>query len=251
MGTRPAEKAIQKMNEEVFAKLEKLFRTCHAMAKHNRPFNDFVWQCQLDKAKATYINDKSARSFTQVRAETERANMKRVIERNKFASILSDGATDCSVTENEIVYVRVCERGVVSVKFMCCMATEKADAKGILNALKRAVESIGLEWEELLKKLVALGSDGASVMMGARKGVAALLKEKNPSIIGIHCFGHRLELAYKESLAKVDLGDKVLTLLMGLYYFYHNSPLNRSNLKNSFKPLGKKVVTPTRVGGTR
>ena len=149
------------------------------------------------------------------------------------------------------LFVRVCERGVVSVKFMGCMATEKADAKGILNALKRAVESICLEWEELLNKLVVFGFDGASVMMGARKGVAALLKEKNPSVIGIHCFGHRLELAYKESLAKVDLGDKVLTLLMGLYYFYHNSPLNRSNLKNSFKALGKKVVTPTRVGGTR
>ena len=111
-GYCPAEKAIQKMNEEVFAKLEKLFRTCHAMAKHNRPFSDFVWQYQLDKAKrldvgATYINDKSARSFTQVIAETEHANMKRVIERNKFASILSDGATDCSVTESERVYVRV------------------------------------------------------------------------------------------------------------------------------------------------
>ena len=104
--------------------------------------------------------------------------MKRAIERNKFASILSDGATDCSVTENEIVYVTVCQRGVVSVKFMGCMATEKTDAKGIFNALKHAVESIGLEWEELLKKLVALGSDGSSVMMGTRKGVAALLTEK-------------------------------------------------------------------------
>ena len=85
MGTPPAEKAIQKMNEEVFAKLEKLFRMCHAMAKHNRPFSNFVWQCQLNKAKGldvavTYINDKSARSFTQVIAETERANMKREIE---------------------------------------------------------------------------------------------------------------------------------------------------------------------------
>ena len=59
---------------------------------------------------------------------------------------------------------------------MGCMATEKADATGILNALKHAVESIGLEWEEFLKELVALGSDGASVMMGMRKGVAALLK---------------------------------------------------------------------------
>lgn len=38
---------------------------------------------------------------------------------------------------------------------------------------------------------------------------------------------------------------------MGLYYFYHDSPLNCSNLKNSFKALGKNVVTLTQVGGTR
>ena len=40
------------------------------------------------------------------------------------------------------------------------LATEKADAKGIFNALKRAVESIGLEWEELLRNwwpLVLMG----------------------------------------------------------------------------------------------
>lgn len=81
-----------------------------------QPFS--VWQCQLDKVKgldvgATYINYKSARSFTQAIAQTERANMKRVIERNKFPSILSDGATDCSVTENEII----CQ----SLRAWCCV----------------------------------------------------------------------------------------------------------------------------------
>ena len=115
MGTRPAEKALQKMNEEVFAKLEKLSGTCHALAKHNRPFKDFVWQCQLDKAKGlnigtTYHNDKSARLLTQAIADTERNKVKTEIEGSKFVSILSDGATDSSVTENEIVYVRVCKQ---------------------------------------------------------------------------------------------------------------------------------------------
>ena len=85
MGTRAAQKAIQRMNEEVLAKLEKNFRTCHAMAKHNRPFNDFVRQHQLDKVKSldvgtTYINDKSARSFTEAIAEIEHANMKRTCD---------------------------------------------------------------------------------------------------------------------------------------------------------------------------
>ena len=62
------------MNDEVFAKLEKMFRTCHAIAKHNRPFKDFVWQCKLDKGKGlkigtTYNNDKSARMFAQEMAD--------------------------------------------------------------------------------------------------------------------------------------------------------------------------------------
>lgn len=87
-------------------------------------------------------------------------------------------------------------------------------------------------------------------MMGVRKGVAALLKEGKACIVRIHCFAHRLELAYKESLTKVALGEKVVMLLKSLYYFYHNSPLNRSNLRSSFKALGKKVVIPSQVGGS-
>jgi len=94
------------MNEEVFAKLEKMFRTSHALAKHNRPFKDFVWQRQLDKAKGlnigtTYHNDKSARLFTQAIADTERDKVKTETEGSKFVSILSDGATDSSVTEDD------------------------------------------------------------------------------------------------------------------------------------------------------
>lgn len=42
------------------------------------------------------------------------------------------------------------------------------------------------------------------------------MKERNACIVSIHCFGHRLELGYKESLTKVALGKKVVTLLMGL-----------------------------------
>ncbi|XP_041132044.1 uncharacterized protein LOC121329964 isoform X1 [Polyodon spathula] len=38
---------------------------------------------------------------------------------------------------------------------------------------------------------------------------------------------------------------------MGLYYFYHNSPLNRANMISSYRVLGQKPLVPTRVGGTR
>ena len=58
------------------------------------------------------------------------------------------------------------------------------------------------------------------------------------------------ELAYKDAVKKVSLYDSAIVLLMGLYYFYKNSPKQRSNLNLSFEALGDKKVLPTWVGGT-
>ena len=44
----------------------------------------------------------------------------------------------------------------------------------MISAIKRAVETV-MEWEDFKNKLVALGSDGASVMLGKNNGVIALL----------------------------------------------------------------------------
>ena len=60
------------------------------------------------------------------------------------------------MTENEIVYVRVCKQGTISVKFIGCMSTEKVDAKGILNTIEHAVQVTGLKCNELLQKVVVL-----------------------------------------------------------------------------------------------
>ena len=95
-----------------------------------------------------------------------------------------------------------------------------------------------------------MGSDGASAMLGKKSGVLALLKEQQPSLIGIHCSAHRLELCYKDAMKKVPMAEKVLTLLTGLYYMYRNSPLNRTNLKNAFRCLSINIKLPTGAGGT-
>ena len=98
---------------------------------------------------------------------------------------------------------------------------------------------------------MALGSDGAAVMLRKNSGLITLLQVQQPSMIAVHCSGHRLELAYKESIKKFPLAEKVVTLQTGLSYVYKNSAVNRTNLKNTYKCLGIKVLLPTRVGGTR
>ena len=52
---------------------------------------------------------------------------------------------------------------------------------------------------DLEHKMVACGSDGASVMTGHRNGVSALLKQVAPWIIATHCVTHRLVLATAEA----------------------------------------------------
>ena len=63
------------------------------------------------------------------------------------------------------------------------------------------------------------------------------------------CFS--LELAYKDAVKKNDVYDKVIVLLMGVYYFYRNSPKMRECLRKTCLFLGIGFLIPSRVGGTR
>lgn len=64
-------------------------------------------------------------------------------------------------------------------------------------------------------------------------------------------YAHRLELAYKDAMRKYPSHKVLGELLDGLYLFYHNSPLNRSDLGRVCEVLDVPKVVPTRIGGTR
>ena len=177
----------------------------------------------------------------------------------KFLSILSDSSTDSAIIEQEIVYMRYALKGTSHTHFLGLAAVEKANAahifQGINSTLDKvlAIEQTSSPAERLWReKLVALGTDGASVMLEKNNGMVAKFKTANGQhIIGVHCMDHRLELAFKDSTAKNTCHKKLEELLLGLYYFYHSSALNRANLQRSFGILALRPVMPTRVGGTR
>ena len=162
--------------------------------------------------------------------------------------VICDGCTDSSIEEQEIVYIRTCVRGDIDTSFLAVNAPQRADADGILSIVTQALDSTETNWKY---KLVGFGSDGANVMMGKNNGVVAKLKTMQPSLQGVHCSSHRLELAFKECAKKVATFQRMNTLLTGLYLFYHNSPLNRNNLKTSFEASQLSPLMPTKVGGTR
>lgn len=85
-------------------------------------------------------------------------------------------------------------------------------------------------------------SADATVMTGLTGGVPTLFKNEQPCLQAIHCYAHRLELAYKDALKKLTLYGTSSNPLLNLYLSYHHSPLNRSNLKTTFQTLSLPLV---------
>ena len=244
------------LDKAILTNMSPLFRISHALAVNARPFTDYVWHCELEEAMGVsiskdYRNDKAARMFTKYIAEVERRKLEMELKKSKFVCVMVDGTTDCSIQEQELVFVRYASKGDINVRFASVETCEKADAASITQAVFNSMTTVGLSKQDFVKKLVGFASDGAAVMQGRNNGVAVRLREHQPKLQSVHCMAHRLELAYRDVLKTVPIFKRMDSFLLGLYLFYHNSALNRSNLKTSFKSMDESCIVPTRVGGTR
>ncbi|XP_053398417.1 zinc finger protein 862-like [Mercenaria mercenaria] len=254
-----SERSLSMLNSAAINKLRILFCNAHYIAKLGRPYSDYVHLCKLDRGNKqldighTYTTDKYCQVFVRSIADTIRQTQKDHISNSKFISVISDGSTDCSSKEAECIMLRSAAAGKVLTQFIGLKHVAKADSEQISRAIIETLnERIGDTWEE---KLLAVGCDGASVMLGVKNGVVQKLRQhtNKPKTFSIHCSAHRLELSFKDAMKQVPakVHQKCEALLLNIYLFYKYSPLNRANLKVSFETLGEKMVIPTRVGGTR
>lgn len=135
-----------------------------------------------------------------------------------------------------------CSEGKVKVGFVGVKAVSKPDATNIAEVVCSIMDSeVSTDWKN---KLVALTTDGASVMTGVHNGVVTKLRANRPNVLEIHCMAHKLEFAFSDGIRK-----NVMDLLSGLYTLYHKSGVN--SLKQHFRERHMKALMPTRVGGTR
>ena len=224
------------------------------MPKHARPYTAFVWMCALDQVKGlpigrTHQNDKQCAEFIHHIAQAPQCVIREIVDKVKFISLICDGSTDSSRTEAELAFIRCCHKGAISVHFVGVKNVGKGDAQGIERATSTLFKEYfgGPTWE---RKLVGTDTDGASNMLGKNNGFVARLRARltRPELVGVHCSAHRNELAYKNAACSIKLFKKVDSLLLSMYLFYRNSPLNRSNLKEAFVAIGEPPRIPSRVG---
>ncbi|XP_019465901.1 zinc finger protein 862-like [Meleagris gallopavo] len=253
--TVSAEQMLKSMNSVTIGRVESTFRTCHAIAKSGWPFTDPDWICKLDDAKGTDIgsvfrNDKSARIFIHFMAEVERKSLKEKLENCKYFSLISDEFTDSIFKSAVVVYVRFANEGKVHCQIVGVQPVQKNDASTIKSAIEETFQinlQLSLASQDCSRKLVGFGSDGT----GQNDGVANLVREIQPCVQSVHCFAHRLRLAYKGALENVQLYGILTSGLRNMYYFYHNSPLNKNNLKAIYEAIKLYPAIPFRIGGSQ
>ena len=83
--------------------------------------------------------------------------------------------------------------GVKRDRFLSLLQLDRAMGEDLVSKIVRELEDVMPHNWELSRHLVAVGCDGASVMLGENRGVAGILKAKHaPFVTAIHCAAHKV-----------------------------------------------------------
>lgn len=249
----PLPRALLSMSKEVSQKMERLFDIAYFVAKREMPFTSFPHLCKLEMKHGvelgnTYINDKACKTSVTAIAGQLKHELSSKLQSSKFISVMADSACDVGVREVEDVYTCHLVKGEIENSFVGLKACENSKAPGIKAAVETAMTEVFRDWKE---KTVALGADGANVMLGEISGVYGLLKQEIPHIMKVHCVAHRLELSFADTLSDVPVLKDVKEMLQGIWKHYHYSAKAVRELKELAESMEVRAYKAIKADGTR
>jgi len=150
--------------------------------------------------------------------------LQKVNQSGKFG-LLVDEVTDISTTEQMVAFIQyVTDTGLTETPFLyiadCLADSGSANSETLLKVITDNLTRLDLSTDNIS----GFVSDGASVMVGVKEGVATKLKRINPKIISVHCIAHRLALACTDTNADISYIKQVEEILRQLWQFMENSP---------------------------
>uniref|UniRef100_A0A915HHP2 DUF4371 domain-containing protein n=1 Tax=Romanomermis culicivorax TaxID=13658 RepID=A0A915HHP2_ROMCU len=111
-----------------------------------------------------------------------------------------DESTDITEQKHLLMYATFfdCDSQIQTTTYLALLEVKKADARSLCKLIYKFMSTSEIP----LTKILNFTSDGASVMLGAYNGVAALLRNKyNVShLLDFHCVAHSEALAFKDVL---------------------------------------------------
>jgi hypothetical protein len=213
-----------------------LFRTAYECAKSHLSFTEYTRLIKLQKLNglncgtSEYSDHTCASMIDHVAQGMVQDIVSYIVTNEVKFSLMIDESTSVSNIQNLIIYIRTAVDADVHVYFLGLIPLEVATAAAIYNKLIEYLNKIGLTENIVTEQMIGFGSDGASCMIGEFKGVATLLKKKNPILKTVHCMAHRLELAVKNAVDSVNSISYFRDVVDCIYKVYSVSPKNQSEL---------------------
>lgn len=173
------------------------------------------------------MNEKRCKDFVLAVANQLFDEVRSRLSCARFLTVLADGSTDATVVEQETVSVRYIHKGEPVTELAEIVPLESAKATGVYKAVKQGIAAVKREDGP---SLIGANFDGASVMIGEKSGVKALLKKDFPVITVIHCVAHKLELSVLDAAKSMPYLQIFEETIKSIFNFYHFSTKRRREL---------------------
>ena len=166
-------RALKMLQNKELDHVKILFRNAQAVARHNLPFTVFPVLCKLDKAKGldigqTYNNEKACGDFIDAIGQTCQESLLNELKEASWYSMTMDGTTDEGGVEQESVFIRAVEKGIIKNHFFSMNEPTNTEAESLKEVLNEAKTTIEKAAPDL--KLSGVTSDGAANMQGVNHG---------------------------------------------------------------------------------
>ncbi|KAJ8372405.1 hypothetical protein AAFF_G00289800 [Aldrovandia affinis] len=156
-----------------------------------------------------------------------------------FIGLIIDETVNITVDKKLIIYVKLEIKGRVETCFLGNYDVHSGTARCIFYKVVEVLRERNVE----LSRVIGLGSDGASVLMGKRAGVGALLKKESAFSIQVHCGAHRAALAALDAAKAVDQVGAYKRTIASVYSFYKHSASRTNRLHQLTAALSDEDMT--------
>ena len=164
-------------------------------------------------ANATYTHHSSVAEMQDVIDECIQSSIVEQIRSCSAYGLMVDESTDVTITKKLVIYVKIVNQCHTKTCFLANIDIVDGRAETIYDTILNWAGERNIS----LDRCVGFGSDGASVMVGIRSGVATRLKTLNPFIVSVHCAAHRLALTTSQAAKEMAYLSKFMEMLHTLF----------------------------------
>ncbi|VDH99976.1 Hypothetical predicted protein [Mytilus galloprovincialis] len=147
------------------------------------------------------------------------------VRNSRVYGLLVDEVTDLSVKQQMVCFVQYIDDSELGhVDFLDIANVLDFGSSADADTLLKSVCHILLKNELDVRNCSSFVSDGASVMVEKKNGVAVKLKNIVPTLLSVHCICHRLALACTDTNKDIEYISTIERILTQLWKYFDDSP---------------------------